>query len=60
VIWEFEKVIEGRLSLGYYSLDPVWHHVASHLAERLIRLPSVGALVVLFFALHLKLLGARI
>ena len=54
VIWEFEKeVIEGRLSPRLLQpLDPVWHHVASHLAERFARLPFMLALVVLFFALY--------
>jgi ABC-2 type transport system permease protein len=33
-------------------LDPVWHHVASHLAERFARLPFMVALVVLFFTLY--------
>jgi len=54
VIWEFEKeVVEGRLSPRLLQpLDPVWHYVASHLAERLARLPFTLALVGLFFALY--------
>jgi len=54
VIWEFEKeVVEGRLSPRLLQpLDPVWHHVASHLSERLARLPFMLALVVLFFTLY--------
>ena len=54
VIWEFEKqVVEGKLSPRLLQpLDPVWHHVASHLSERLARLPFAIALVILFFVLY--------
>ncbi len=54
VIWEFEKqVVEGKLSLLLLQpLDPVWHHVASHLSERLARLPFALVLVGLFFTLY--------
>lgn len=54
VIYEFEReVIEGRLSPRLLQpLDPVWHHVASHLSERLARLPFALVLVTLFFALY--------
>ena len=54
VIWEFEKeVVEGKLSPRLLQpLDPVWHHVASHLSERLARLPFAIALVILFFILY--------
>ncbi|HBB34947.1 MAG TPA: multidrug ABC transporter permease [Cyanobacteria bacterium UBA8803] len=54
VIWEFEKeVIQGRLSHRLLQpIDPVWHHVASHLSERLARLPFALALVGLFFLLY--------
>jgi ABC-2 type transport system permease protein len=54
VIWEFEKeVVEGRLSPRLLQpIDPVWHHVASHLSERLARLPFALALVGLFFLLY--------
>ncbi len=54
VVWEFEKeVVEGRLSPRLLQpLDPAWHHVASHLAERLARLPFMIFLVILFFALY--------
>lgn len=54
VIWEFEKeVIEGKLSFRLLQpMDPVWHHVASHLSERLARLPFALALVGLFFILY--------
>ncbi|MBE9116698.1 ABC-2 family transporter protein [Lusitaniella coriacea LEGE 07157] len=54
VIWDVEKeVLEGRLSFRLLQpIDPVWHHVAGHLAERLARLPFVIALVGLFFLLY--------
>jgi ABC-2 type transport system permease protein len=54
VIWEFEKeVVEGRLSPRLLQpIDPVWHHVAGHLAERLARLPFTLMLVLLFFLLY--------
>jgi len=54
VIWEFEKqVVEGRLSPRLLQpIDPVWHHVAAHLSERLARLPFALALVALFFMLY--------
>ena len=54
VIWEFEKeVVEGRLSPRLLQpLDPVWHHIASHLSERLARLPFGLVLVALFFTLY--------
>jgi ABC-2 type transport system permease protein len=54
VIWEFEKeVVEGRLSPRLLQpLDPVWHHVTSHLSERLARLPFVVGLILLFFVIY--------
>lgn len=54
VIWEFEKeVVQGKLSPRLLQpLDPVWHHVASHLSERLARIPFTLALVGLFFLLY--------
>lgn len=54
VIWEFEKeVVEGRLSPRLLQpIDPVWHHVAGHLAERLARAPFTAMLVLLFFLLY--------
>lgn len=54
VIYEFEKeVVEGRLSPRLLQpLDPVWHHVAAHLSERLARLPFALLLVGLFFTLY--------
>lgn len=54
VVWEFEKeVVQGRLSPRLLQpIDPVWHHVAGHLAERLARLPFALVLVGLFFLLY--------
>lgn len=54
VIWEFEReVVEGKLSLKLLQpLDPVWHHVASHLSERVARIPFAIILIVLFFLLY--------
>jgi len=56
VVWEFEKeVVEGKLSPRLLQpIDPVWHHVASHLSERLARLPLALMLVGLFFWLYPK------
>lgn len=54
VIWDFEKeVVEGQLSPRLLQpIDPVWHHVASHLSERGARFPFAVALVGLFFWLY--------
>jgi ABC-2 type transport system permease protein len=54
VIWEFEKeVLEGKLSFRLLQpVDPVWHHVANHLAEKITRLPLVIFFIFLFFFLY--------
>lgn len=54
VVWEFEReVVEGRLSPRLLQpIDPVWHHVASHLSERLARLPFTILLIIFFFVLY--------
>lgn len=54
VIWEFEReVVEGKLSPKLLQpLDPVWHHVASHISERFARLTFAFLLVALFFILY--------
>jgi ABC-2 type transport system permease protein len=54
VIWEFEKeVVEGKLSfLLLQPLDPVWRHLAMHIAERFARLPFIVFFIFLFFFLY--------
>ncbi|NDJ19361.1 multidrug ABC transporter permease [Myxacorys almedinensis A] len=54
VIWEFEReVLEGKLSFRLLQpIDPVWHHVFSHVSERLARIPFAILLIVLFFVLY--------
>ena len=54
VAWDFEKeVLEGRLSPRLLQpMDPVWHHVAGHVAERFARLPFSLVLVGFFFVLY--------
>ena len=54
VVWEFEKeVVEGRLSPRLLQpIDPVWHHVAGHVAERFARMPFTLVLMALFFLLY--------
>lgn len=54
VIWEFEKeVVSGQLSNRLLQpIDPVWHHFAFHLSERLARMPFLGFLILLFFVLY--------
>lgn len=54
VIWEFEReVVEGKLSFRLLQpLDPGWHHLASHFAERFARLPFAILLIALFFWLY--------
>lgn len=56
VIWEFEReILEGKLSFRLLQpLDPVWHHVARHLAEKMTRIP----LIILFCGLFLVLYPA--
>ena len=51
VIWEFERqVVEGRLSpFLLQPIDPVWRHVAGHIAERFARLPFFVVLLTGFF-----------
>ena len=54
VIWEFEReILEGKLSLRLLQpIDPVWHHVARHLAEKMTRLPLIALFCVLFYFLY--------
>lgn len=54
VIWEFEReVVEGKLSFRLLQpINPIWHHFASHFAERFARLPFALILVGLFLLLY--------
>jgi len=54
VIYEFEReIVEGKLSPRLLQpIDPVWHHVASHLAERAARTPFTLLLIGFFFILY--------
>jgi ABC-2 type transport system permease protein len=54
VIWEFEDlVVTGNLSQQLLQpIDPVWRFVASHVTERVVRLPLVLAVVALCFGLY--------
>ena len=54
VIWDFEKeVLQGQLSHRLLQpIDPVWHHVASHISERIARIPFIVVLVALFCLLY--------
>ena len=54
VIWNFEReVVQGKLSPRLLQpIDPVWHHIAEHISERLARLPLLLLLVSLFFLLY--------
>ena len=54
VIWEFEReILEGKLSLRLLQpLDPVWHHVARHLAEKMTRIPLIALFCGLFLVLY--------
>jgi ABC-2 type transport system permease protein len=54
VIWDFEReILDGKLSFRLLQpLDPVWHHIWSHIGERFARLPFIFGLVALFFFLY--------
>lgn len=54
VIWEFEReVLEGTLSLRLLQpMDPVWHHVARHVAEKMTRVPLIVLFCILFYILY--------
>ena len=54
VIWDFEReVVEGKLSFHLLQpIDPVWHHVARHLAEKMTRIPLIFFFTGLFFLLY--------
>jgi viologen exporter family transport system permease protein len=54
VIWEFEElVVTGKLSQQLLQpLNPVWRFLASHVTERVVRLPLVGVIVGLCFLIY--------
>lgn len=54
VIWEFEElVVTGNLSQQLLlPLNPVWRFVASHITERIVRLPLVLLVVGACFLLY--------
>ncbi len=54
VIWDFEKeLISGQLSHRLLQpVDPFWHHLIGHIAERWARLPLIVFLIILFFILY--------
>jgi ABC-2 type transport system permease protein len=54
VIWDFEReIVDGKLSFRLLQpLDPVWHHIWSHIGERFARLPFIFGLVSFFFLLY--------
>ncbi|MFM2061755.1 MAG: hypothetical protein RLZZ507_1425 [Cyanobacteriota bacterium] len=54
VIYEFEKeVVEGKLSPRLLQpIDPVFHHLATHISERFARIPFVFLLIGFFFLLY--------
>ncbi len=54
VIWDFEReVVEGLLSPKLLQpMDPVWHHLAGHIGERVARLPFCFLLMGVFFLIY--------
>ena len=54
VIWDFEReLISGQLSHRLLQpIDPFWHHLINHIAERFARIPMLVVLIVLFFILY--------
>lgn len=59
VVWEFEReIVEGKLSPRLLQpIDPVWHHIASHLSEiRSVTLYNT-AVNYLFYYLSSSFLG---
>jgi ABC-2 type transport system permease protein len=54
VIWEFEELmVSGKLSFSLLQpLNPVWRFFASHLTERVVRLPLVAVILALAFLLY--------
>jgi ABC-2 type transport system permease protein len=62
VVWEFEReIVEGKLSPRLLQpIDPVWHHIASHISERAARLPFTLLLVVIFFLFYPQAFGCQV
>ncbi len=54
VIWDFEReIVEGKLAFRLLQpIDPVWHHVFSHLSERVARMPFILMIIAIFFLLY--------
>jgi ABC-2 type transport system permease protein len=54
VIYEFDKeVVEGTLSHRLLQpIDPVLHHLTSHISERFARLPFIILILILGFAIY--------
>ncbi|TAE60117.1 MAG: multidrug ABC transporter permease [Nostocales cyanobacterium] len=54
VIYDFEKeVVEGKLSPRLLQpIDPGFHHLATHISERIARTPLIFLVLGLFFLLH--------
>jgi ABC-2 type transport system permease protein len=54
VIWEFEElVVTGKLSQQLLQpMNPIWRFFASHITERVVRLPLVAVIVLACFLLY--------
>ena len=54
VVWEFEtQIVQGTLALRLLQpIDPAWHHISEHLAERVARIPVLMILGVVFFIFY--------
>ncbi|MEL6438924.1 MAG: ABC-2 family transporter protein [Cyanobacteria bacterium J06621_8] len=54
VIWEFEReILDGKLSLRLLQpIDPVWHHITRHLAEKMTRIPLILVFCGIFRLLY--------
>ena len=54
VVFEMEgDVVLGRLSsFLMHPIDPVWRHVAKHVAERFTRIPFLIGGIILFFSIY--------
>jgi ABC-2 type transport system permease protein len=54
VIWDFEReLLSGQLSHRLLQpVDPFWHHLIGHIAERWARMPLLVFLILLFFVIY--------